>query len=181
MPKKVSLPDQYWHYEMSSEKIASILLHIVGEYHGMRGIYQNHAGCERGYFKTETEELITLPKKDKQGVNLYIPDLVLYDEESKCIILVEGKKLTTLEAGLQEIENYDSIENEFIKPYYEDCEIYRYISIFDGDSIKEPKKLPNPKIILYLSKIGKVIVNPNSPKCILDAFEAEGVRILKDG
>ena len=181
MPKKVSLPDQYWRYEMSAEKIASILLHIVGEYHGMRGIYQNHAGCERGYFKTETEELITLPKKDKQGVNLYIPDLVLYDEESKCIILVEGKKLTTLEAGLQEIENYDSIENEFIKPYYEDCEIYRYISIFDGDSIKEPKKLPNPKIILYLSKIGKVIVNPNSPKCILDAFEAEGVRILKDG
>lgn len=173
MPKKVSLPDKYWHYEMSSEKIASILLHIVGEYHGMRGIYQNHAGCERGYFKTKNDELITLPKKDKHGINLYIPDLVLHDKKSQYIILVEGKKLTTLQAGLDEIEDYDSIEDEFIKPYYSDCKIYRCVSIFGGNLTK----LPHPKVILYLSETGKVIVNPDSPKCILDAFREEGVRI----
>lgn len=173
MPKKVSLPDQYWHYEMSSEKMASILLHIVGEYHGMREIYQNHAGCERGYFKTKNNALITLPKKDKHGINLYIPDLVLHDEKSKYIILVEGKKLSTLQAGLDEIEDYDSIEDEFIKPYYSDCKIHRCVSIFGGNL----SKLPHPKVILYLSETGRVIVNPASPQCILDAFRAEGVNI----
>lgn len=173
MPPKVSLPDKYWHYEMSSEKMASILLHMVGEYHGLRGIYQNHAGCERGYFKTKNEKLITLPKKDRNGINLYIPDLVLHDPISKYVILVEGKKLSTLQAGLAEIEDYDSIEIEFIKPHYKDCQIYRCVSIFGGNRTS----LPHPKVILYLGESGRVIINPNAPKCILDAFRSEGVRI----
>lgn len=173
MPTKVSLPDKYWHYEMNSEKIASILLHIVGEYHGLRGIYQNHAGCERGYFKTKSDQLITLPKKDRNGIILYIPDLILHDPVSKYVILVEGKKLSTLQTGLDEIEDYDSIEIEFIKPYYKDCRIYRCVSIFGGDRTS----LPHPKVILYLSETGRVIINPNAPKCILDAFKSEGVKI----
>ena len=173
MPKKVSLPEKYWHYEMSSEKMASILLHMVGEYHGLRGIYQNHAGCERGYFKTKSNQLITLPKKDRNGINLYIPDLVLQDPKSNYVILVEGKKLSTLQAGIDEIEDYDSIEIEFIKPYYRDCKIYRCVSIFGGNLMS----LPHPKVILYLSETGRVIINPNAPQCILDAFRAEGVRI----
>lgn len=37
--------------------------------------------------------------------------------------------------------------------------------------------LPHPKVILYLSETGRVIINPNAPQCILDAFRAEGVRI----
>lgn len=173
MPTKVSLPEKYWHYEMNSEKMASILLHMVAEYHGLRGIYQNHAGCERGYFKTKGDKLITLPKKDRNGINLYIPDLVLHDPSSKYVILVEGKKLSTLQAGLDEIEDYDSIEIEFIKPYYNDCTIYRCVSIFGGNSLF----LPHEKVVLYLSESGRVIINPNAPECILEAFRAEGVRI----
>lgn len=34
------LPEEYWHYEMKSEKMASILLHILAECHGMIGIYR---------------------------------------------------------------------------------------------------------------------------------------------
>lgn len=173
MPKKFSLPEKYWHYEKRSEKMASILLHMVGEYHGLRGIYQNHAGCERGYFKTKTDQLITLPKKDRNGINLYIPDLVLHDPVSKYVVLVEGKKLSTLQAGIDEIEDYDSIEIEFIKPHYKDCQIYRCVSIFGGNLTS----LPHPKVVLYLSETGRVIINPNAPECILDAFRAEGVRI----
>lgn len=173
IPKEISLPEKYWHYEMKSEKVASILLHIVGEYHGLRGIYQNHAGCERGYFKTKKEQLITLPKKDRNGINLYIPDLILHDSASKYIILVEGKKISTLQAGINEIDNYGSIEIEFIKPHYKECQIYRCISIFGGNLTS----LPHPKVVLYLSENGHVIINPNAPKCILDAFRAEGVRI----
>ncbi len=153
--------------------MASILLHMVGEYHGLRGIYQNHAGCERGYFKTKTDQLITLPKKDHNGINLYIPDLVLQDPKSNYVILVEGKKLSTMQAGIDEIENYDSIEIEFIKPYYRDCIIYRCVSIFGGNLTS----LPHPKVVLYLSETGRVIINPNAPQCIIDAFTAEGVSI----
>ena len=173
LPNNVSFPTKYWHYEKSSEKMASILLHLVGEYHGIKGIYQNHAGCERGYFKSKRGKLITIPKKDKNNVNLYIPDLILYDEKSNYIILVEGKKLSTLDAGLKEIENYDSIEEQFIMPHYENCTIYRCLSIFGGNL----NRLPDPKVILYLSDSGKVIINPNAPKCIIDAFKAEGVRV----
>jgi hypothetical protein len=173
MPKEVSFPEKYWHYEMSSEKMASILLHMVCEYHGLRGIYQNHAGCERGYFKTKTDQLITLPKKDRNGENLYIPDLILHDPKSKYVIIVEGKKLSTMWDGIDEIEYYDSIENEFIKPYYSDCEIYRCVSIFGGNLTS----LPQSEVVLYLSETGRVIINPNAPQCIIDAFKAEGVRI----
>lgn len=173
MPTNISFPATYWHYEMRSEKMASILLHIVGEYHGLRGIYQNHAGCERGYFKTKENRSLTIPKKDCNGNILYIPDLILHDPVSKDIILIEGKKLSTLEAGLDEIENYDSIEAEFIKPSYPDCKIHRYISIFGGFQTS----LPHHKVLLYLNENGQVILNPDAPKYILDIFRAEGVRI----
>lgn len=173
MPTSVSFPEKYWHYEMSSEKMASILLHMVGEYHGLRGIYQNHAGCERGYFKTKNDSLVTLPKKDRNGINLYIPDLVLHDPISRYVVLVEGKKLSTLQAGIEEIENYDSIEIEFIKPNYRDCQIYRCVSIFGGNI----NYLPHKRVILYLSKTGKIIINPDAPECIKAAFRAEGVEI----
>ena len=173
MPKKVSLPEKYWHYEKSSEKMASILLHMVGEYYGLRGIYQNHAGCERGYFKTKRDQLVTLPKKDRNGINLYIPDLVLHDEKSKYIILIEGKKLSTLQAGLDEIEDYDSIEIEFIKPNYPECKIYRCVSIFGGSL----NYLPHNKVILYLNDSGRVIINQQAPECIKSIFRKEGISI----
>lgn len=173
MPTTVSLPEQYWHYEMSSEKMASILLHVVGKRHGMRGIYQNHAGCERGYYKTPTDALIALPKKDKFGENLYLPDLVLHDPKTNTIILVEGKKLSTLQNGVEEIQNYDSIENEFIKIDYPECSIYRCVSIFGGKNVG----IPHPAVILYLNEYGQIFINPNAPNCVKEMFLKEGVSI----
>lgn len=169
----VSLPEQYWHYEMSSEKMASILLHVVGEYYGMRGIYQNHAGCERGYYKTPSNTLIALPKKDQHGENLYLPDLVLHDSRTNTIILVEGKKLSTLQNGIKEIENYDSIENEFIKQHYPECSIYRCVSIFGG----KKTGILHPAVILYLNEYGQIFINPSAPNCVKEMFLQEGVSI----
>ena len=51
MPSQYSLPDSYWHYENKSEKMASILFHIACECLGMKEVYQNHAGCERGLYR----------------------------------------------------------------------------------------------------------------------------------
>lgn len=165
------LPEQYWHYEMKSEKMASILLHILTEANGLKGIYENHAGCERGYFKRINGELVTLPKKDTHGINLYIPDLILYDETSKTIILIEGKKLSTLKNGVSEIEDYDSIENEFIKPNYPNCTVHRYLSIFGGNE----ENLPHHKVLFYLQENGKIIVSPDAPECLKTIFRKVGI------
>ena len=128
MPHPV-LPKWYWHYERRSEKMADILLHLQAMYHGMFCVYENHAGCERGYFKTKAGRGIALPKVDSSGECLNLPDVVLYDEETNCILLVEGKRLATLERGLEDIEYYDSIEREYITPYYKNAVILRCLSI----------------------------------------------------
>lgn len=173
MPKSVSLPKLYWHYEMSSEKMTSILLHILGMYNGMYGVYENHAGCERGYFRTKSGKLITLPKKDKQGINLYLPDVVLYDEPSNIILLVEGKKLSTLSNGIEEIQYYDSIENEYIKPAYKGVTILRCISIFGGNDSGYLHK----DVLIYMNLSGKIFINPNAPECVKSMFKNVGVTI----
>ncbi|WP_337366556.1 hypothetical protein [Phascolarctobacterium sp.] len=172
MPPQVALPELYWHYENSSEKMADILLHLQTMYHGMYCVYENHAGCERGYFRSKQGKLITLPKKDHTGTNnLYLPDVVLYDESSNFIILVEGKKISTLQLGIREIENYDSIEQEYIYPSYGEVEILRCVSIFGGNC----QHIPHKKVLFYLADNGRIIINSNAPQCIKRAFENTGV------
>ena len=173
MPNHVILPELYWHYEKKSEKMADILLHVQTMYHGMYCVYENHAGCERGYFKTKTGRLVTLPKKDRNGVNLYLPDVVLYDEDTNFILLVEGKMLSTLQLGIEEIENYDSIEQEYIYPEYGNVTIMRCVSIFGGNCAS----IPHEKVLFYLADNGRIIINKNAPQCIRRCFAETGVRI----
>lgn len=168
------IPKQYWHYELNSEKVASILLHIVIEYYGMKEIYQNHAGCERGYFFTNENFMIALPKKDENNIELFLPDLIFLDYKSKIIFLIEGKKINTISNGLKEINNYDSIENEFIKKYYPEKKILRYLSIFGG----EKKLILNKKILFHLTNSGKIFLNNECPKTISDAFKKLGALIF---
>lgn len=171
MPSEVKLPDLYWHYEEKSEKMADILLHLQTIYNGMKSVYENHAGCERGYFKTTSGRNITLPKKDLQGINLFLPDVVLYDQNSEFIFLVEGKMLSTLQKGLNEIKNYDSIEREYIHKYYPNAKIIRCLSIFGGAL----KQIPHPAVLFYLSNSGRIIINNNAPECIKNCFKEPGV------
>ena len=164
LPDEIILPAKYWHYERNSEKIASILLHIMAENNGMRAIYQNHAGCERGYFITKEGRLVALPKKDKNNINLYIPDLVLHSRKHNEILLIEGKKLSTINAGIKELDDFDSIENEHIRTCYSECNIYRYLSIYGG----EETDIPHKKVLFYLTESGKIYINDNAPQSIKD-------------
>ena len=147
-------------------KIASILLHLQAVYHGMFCVYENHAGCERGYFRTKEGQPIALPKKDRNGKNLYLPDVVLYDENSNCVLVVEGKKLSNLQQGIEEIENFDSIEQEFIRPEYQRAKIIRCISIFGGDFTQ----IPHEKVLLYLADSGRILINREAPRFVKEAF-----------
>lgn len=173
LPTDINLPEHYWHYEHSSEKMASILLHIMAENIGMRAIYQNHAGCERGYFITKNGKLVTLPKKDKNNVNLYIPDLVLHSQKYNEILLIEGKKLSTINDGLEEIEDYDSIENKYIKIAYPECKIVRYLSIFGGNL----KTIPNEKVLFYLSEDGTICLPKILPNSLRENYFTDLVQV----
>ena len=167
LPGNIELPSKYWHYERRSEKVASILLHILGENNGLVEVYQNHAGCERGYFFSKDREQITLPKKATNGENLLLPDVVMFDIDENTAILVEGKQLSTLMNGVQEIKGYDSIEDEYISRYYPDSVTYRCVSIFGGE---EPD-VPHEDVLFYLSDAGEMHFNEEAPDYIRKDFE----------
>ncbi len=167
----IELPTYYWHYEKKSEKVASILLHLTCLYSGIGEIYENHAGCERGYLKTSNGKRKTLPKKDQSGKNLLLPDVVLCDNLVKEIYDVEGKMLSTMHKGIAEIETYDAIEKEHIKKYYPDYTIQRWVSIFGGNL----REIPHEKVLIYLNKSGEVYINNAAPANIKAAFNRIGI------
>ena len=168
IPNNYMLPNNYWRYEKSSEKVTSILLHILAENNGIKEVYQNHAGCERGYFITKENKYIALPKKDLSGnANLFIPDLILYDNISNIMLLIEAKKKSTMKQGLEELLHYDSIENEFINKHYPNVDNIRYITLFGGND----DSVPNDKTLVQINFDGSILVNENAPDFIKDLFE----------
>lgn len=171
MPTQVSMPENYWNYSNTSEKVASILLHLTCQYSTIHGIYENHAGCERGYFRTKEGKLLALPKKDERGNNLLLPDVVLCDNATQTIYNVEGKLLATMYKGIEEVEEYDAIENEYIKPHYPNYNIQRWVSIFGGNS----NGIPHEKVLIYVTQSGKVFINSNADENIKKAFRNIGI------
>ncbi len=104
--------------------------------------------------------MIALPKYcGEDSHNLLIPDVIMRDDANRVVYLIEGKKLSTLNAGLAEIENYDDIERLFINRYFPGYIVKRYLTIFGGNSLS----IPHPKVLLYLSENGKIIINECEP------------------
>ena len=172
LPSNIELPNYYWQYAMSSEKVASILLHLVCQYKGIHGIYENHAGCERSYFREGDGSYTTLHKKDSGGKdNLLLPDVVLRNDRTKEIYLIEGKMYNKLADGVREIDTYDAIINEHIKRSYPSYSISRWVTLFGGDL----GAIPDDKVIIYVDKYGKVFINKNAPQSIKDSFAEVGI------
>lgn len=176
----INIPELYWHPEHESEKIASIFLQIVAEKYGCQSIYQNHAGCERSYFISKNNEAITVPKKtciNGEDVKISIPDLVILcpSENNSCYYtLIEGKKLSTLYYGLNEVDGYSIFENLFLKDKnlgFLDFPIYRALTIFGGNL----DKLPDDRVLLYINKNGKIFTNPKAPFPWNVIFKNEGL------
>ncbi len=172
LPDNIELPQYYWQYANSSEKVASILLHLTCQYSGIHGIYENHAGCERSYFREANGTFTTLHKKESGGEdNLLLPDVVLRNDQTREIYLIEGKIYNKLAEGLTDIMGYDAIENEHIKRSYPGYTITRWITLFGGESIS----IPHEKVLLLCNRHGKVIINRNAPQAIKDAFRRVGI------
>lgn len=168
---ETELPKEYWHLEKNSEKLATIFLHIVlEELDGVEAIYENHAGCERGYFKTESGELITIHKYIKNvksnGI-IYIPDLIIYNKNNKEILNIEGKTYANKSKGLEEINNFDAIEEEYIDEYWKGYDKSRWLVLYGG----ETKIIEDDKVAFILNEDGKMIVSEKSPEIIRKAIQ----------
>ena len=95
----------------------------------------------------------------------------MFDAKSNTVILVEGKKLSTLQNGIEEIQYYNSIENEYIKRAYCGAKILRYVSIFGGNMTG----ILHNDVLIYMNLSGRIFINQNAPECIKEMFRKEGV------
>ncbi|MGL6065255.1 MAG: hypothetical protein ACRC0S_09285 [Fusobacteriaceae bacterium] len=159
-----TLRDNYFSDIVNSEKITTIFTHLILEHSKLGAlIYENHAGCERGYFYSLNGIAITLPKR-LHAQQLYIPDLIIR-LNSGLVLNIEGKKLSTLSAGLSDILNYDLIENEYIKPNYGD-NIQRWVTTYGGNI----DNIPHSQVLIHINYNGQIILNPNAPPELREAI-----------
>lgn len=111
---------KYWRYDRLGEKLGTIFIHLAVEnFTSGYSLFENHAGCEKGYFITSDGEPIPLAKYtdrdlykagDKDQI-VHIPDLVLLDIAEKESITIEGKKYENKQNGIDELDGYDAFED----------------------------------------------------------------------
>ena len=168
LPKN-NLPNKYWDYEMTGEKMVTIFLDLLLEYfsEGL-SIYSNHAGAERGYFLTKNFENITVEKyKDRDAYKkgdksqiINLPDLVICDHENNQIINIEGEQFKNSNAGIKQIKLFDAFEKFYVEPFYPGMNILRTVVLFGGDS----RGLNNNEVSFILSRQGEILISEgNSP------------------
>lgn len=166
---KTTLPKEYWLYETEGEKLGTIFIHIVVEnFTESYSIFENHAGCEKGYFQTSTGEKLALAKySDKDAYKkgdktkiVYIPDLVLLDIKETEAITIEGKKYKFKQNGINELNNYDSFDELYLKKYYPTFKIVRTVVLYGS----EEEQVIEIEIGFLLNKNGKLVLGIQAPK-----------------
>ncbi len=170
------IKESYWHYEIEGEKLGTIFIHLVVE-NFTRGssLFENHAGCEKGYFLTKTGEPIPLEKyqdreKYKNGDKtqvVHIPDLILIDFDRSEIINIEGKKYKFRSDGIEDLKNFDAIEKSYIEPNYPKFKIIRTVVLYG--SLEE--KIIEIEVGFLLNENGKLILGINAPDLFKDALK----------
>lgn len=169
---KVKLPEDYWKIERKQEKLGTIFTSILCEEIGEGiTIYENHGGCERGYFidvnKKEFEYIVipkyTDRKKYKAGNKSYIiniPDLVIYDKKRNLIIDGEGKTSVNKKQGIKELKNLTFFEKNYIQKHYPKSKIVRSLILYGG----KDKKVSGKDMGLLLNSNGEIILGKNAPE-----------------
>src|SRR5690606_26522861 len=137
----------YWYYESRGEKIGTIFLHLlVDEFSEGMSIYENHAGCERGYFITLKGEKLAVEKYtdralykagDKTAI-IALPDLTLVDFNKKEVIDVEGEMYQNAHKGILQLNGFDSFENLYIKKHYPGYSIIRTVVLYGSNNNTAP-------------------------------------------
>jgi hypothetical protein len=172
---KAEMNNDYWKYDTDGEKLGTIFIHLVVEnFTQGYSIFENHAGCEKGYFITKKGEHIPLEKYkdrdkykggDKEQI-VHIPDLILIDFGRSEVINVEGKKYAFRKNGIAELGNYDYIEKNYILKHYPKFKILRTVVLY-GSTEEEIIEI---EIGFLLNENGQLILGVKAPKLFKDAI-----------
>jgi hypothetical protein len=169
---KSTIADSYWHIDSTGEKNATIFLHVLVENFGHgRSIYENHGGAERGYFIAPNSEFLAIEKYipgTSEKIPIDIPDLVLLDEVNTQILNIEGKKLENALDGVNQLSNYDSVEELYISKHYPNYKISRYLVLFGLN--EDCKSIP--ELVFALGRDGKTYFGKESPILLRSAWES---------
>ena len=175
LPKTTVLKD-YWYYENRGEKTGTIFLHLlVDEFSEGMSIYENHAGCERGYFITLKGERFAVEKYtdrelykagDKSAI-ISLPDLTLIDFNKKEVIDVEGEMFHNANKGILQLDGFDSFENLYIKKYYPKYSIIRTVVLFGSNANQNPAG----KISLLLNDGGDILLSTTAPGLFVNSLK----------
>ena len=167
---------EYWKYDSDGEKLGTIFIHLVVEnFTQGYSIFENHAGCEKGYFIPKEGEPIPLAKyKDREKYKsgdkeqiIHIPDLILIDFGRSEVINIEGKKYKFRKQGIEELKNYDYIEANYIKKHYPKFTIFRTVVLFGG----QEQQLIEIEIGFLLNENGELILGIKAPKLFQEAIK----------
>ena len=172
----VTLPKDYWHYEAKGEKLGTIFVHIcVENFTNGYSIFENHAGCEKGYFVTSAGDHLPLKKYSDRGAYkagdkdaiVYIPDLVLLDVDETEAITIEGKKYINRKKGIEELNNYDSFDKMYLKKYYPKFKIVRTVVLYGSNN----ECVGEIEVGFLLNERGKLILGLRAPKLFTKAIK----------
>lgn len=168
-------PKQYWHYDTTGEKLGTIFIHIAVEnFTESFSIFENHAGCEKGYFQTSDGNHIPLAKYydkelykagDKDQI-IFIPDLVLLDIKEHESITVEGKKYQLRQNGIDELANYDTFDELYLKKYYPAYKIIRTVVLYGS----KEERIVEVEVGFLLNENGKMVLGIKAPKLFIRAI-----------
>lgn len=171
-----ALNPTYWKYETEGEKLGTIFIHLVVEsFTQGYSIFENHAGSEKGYFITKEGEAIPLAKyKDREQYKggdkeqiIHIPDLILIDFGRNEVINVEGKKYKFRKNGIEELANYDFIEQNYILKHYPDFQIVRTVVLYGGNATE----IIEIEIGFLLNENGELVLGIQAPKLFQEAIK----------
>ncbi len=173
---KVGMNSEYWKYDKDGEKLGTIFIHIVvEEFTQGYSIFENHAGCEKGYFFPLSGEPIPLEKYkdralykagDKKQI-IEIPDLILVNKKENEIINIEGEKYVNRNAGILQIKTFDFIEKKYIKKHYPKYKIIRTVVLFGS----EATSIVEIEVSFLLNKNGQLILSVKAPKLFQQAIK----------
>ena len=163
------LPKTYWKYTTETEKLGTIFIHLVVEaFTNAHAVFENHAGCERGYFETPMGEYLALEKylDGDKSQQVFIPDLILFDRDRNEIIIIEGKTFAKRKEGIEQLGNYDLLENAYIRRHYNPQRIIRTVVTYGS----QDTEITEPEIGFMLNEDGIPVLGENASQIFIDAI-----------
>lgn len=175
LPKSVN-GEHYWKYEKEGEKLGTIFIQLVVENFAQgKAIFENHAGCEKGYFITADGKPIPLAKYSDKALYkkgdktkiISIPDLILIDLERSEVINVEGKRYQFRLKGIEELNGYGDIERLYINKYYPKYGIVRTVVLYGG----KDEIIVEIEVGFLLNENGGLVLGVKAPSIFKDAIK----------